>query len=268
MIRRRHASAWRVVPAAPVVISAAFGVVLFLLPTSTEGASPVIESGRQLFATQCASCHAADGSGIADRGPSLLAEGEAATDFVLRTGRMPLAAPGIQARRGPVRYSEEEIVALVAYVGSIGSGPDIPAVDIVDADITNGGELYRLNCAACHVASGAGAPIGGGRHAPNVLEATPTEIAEAIVVGPGSMPVFGSFTDQDTADVAGYIRQLAAQRPTGARDFGGAGPAAEGLAAWLLALAPMIALTRWIGSPKEGRDRALDDLDPAEEGAG
>ena len=28
------------------------------------------------------------------------------------------------------------------------------------------------------------------------------------------------------------------------------------LAAWLLGLVPLIALTRWIGTPHEGRDRA------------
>jgi len=39
---------------------------------------------------------------------------------------------------------------------------------------------------------------------------------------------------------------------------------AEGLAAWLLALVPLIALTRWIGSPHSGRhaddDRSDGDL--------
>ena len=50
---------------------------------------------------------------------------------------------------------------------------------------------------------------------------------------------------------------------TGVDDFGGAGPVAEGLAAWLLALLPLIALTRWIGTPHEGRDAPLepDDAD-------
>ena len=38
------------------------------------------------------------------------------------------------------------------------------------------------------------------------------------------------------------------------RDFGGVGPVGEGLGAWLLALLPLVALTRWIGSPHQGRD--------------
>jgi len=40
---------------------------------------------------------------------------------------------------------------------------------------------------------------------------------------------------------------------------------AEGLAAWLLALLPLVALTRWIGTPHEGRDAPVE---PAEEPEG
>ncbi|MEO6571521.1 MAG: c-type cytochrome [Ilumatobacteraceae bacterium] len=258
----RRSGVWGLLPGIPVIAAVVFGLAMWVTPTPTALADPVVEGGRQLYLTQCASCHATEGSGIDGRGPSLLHEGGAATDFVLRTGRMPLAAPGQQAVRGPVRYDEHEIVSLVAYVSSIGDGPDITAVDITGADITRGGDLYRLNCAACHVASGAGAPIGAGRHAPNVLDATPTQIAEAIVVGPGSMPVFGSFDGADIDDVAAYVRALAADDATGARSFGGAGPVAEGLAAWLLALVPLIAITRWIGAPKEGRD--ADEEEEAE----
>ena len=224
--------------------------------------------GADLFAGQCSSCHGLDGLGVEGRGPSLEHEGEAAADFVLRTGRMPLAAPNLQARSGPVRYSEEQIVALVEHVGSLGDGPAIPDVDVTGADIGNGGNLYRLNCAACHVASGAGASIGSNRRAPNLTEATPVEVGEAIIVGPGSMPVFSSLTDTDIADIASYVEDLDDQDTTAARKFGGAGPAAEGLAVWLLALVPLLALTRWIGRPKDGRDHPTgsDGADPDADG--
>ena len=211
-------------------------------------------SGAELYATQCASCHGVDGQGIEDRGPGLVEEGRAAVDFVLRTGRMPMADPNMQARRGPVRYTEEQIVALVDYAGSFGDGPDIPEVSTADADLAAGGALYRLNCAACHVASGGGAAIGGGRVAPSLMESTPTEIGEAILVGPGAMPTFGSFSAADIDDVAAYVDDLQERRTTSVESFGGAGPVAEGLAAWLLGLIPIVALTRWIGSPHEGRD--------------
>lgn len=270
MRRRRIASQFLI--AIPVAAAAVVGVLSVGGAASTRGtaeASSTLASagastqralGARLFAEQCSSCHGLDGLGVEDRGPSLEHEGEAAADFVLRTGRMPLAAPNLQARSGPVRYSEEQIVALVEHVGSLGDGPAIPDVDVTGADIGNGGNLYRLNCAACHVASGAGASIGSSRRAPNLTEATPVEVGEAIIVGPGSMPVFSSLTDTDIADIASYVEDLDDQDTTAARKFGGAGPAAEGLAVWLLALVPLLALTRWIGRPKEGRDHPPDEV--------
>jgi ubiquinol-cytochrome c reductase cytochrome c subunit len=158
-----------------------------------------------------------------------------------------------------VRYTEAEIVALVDFAGAFGDGPDIPVVDASAGDLAAGGELYRLNCAACHVASGAGAAIGGGREAPALTESTPTQIGEAVLIGPGAMPVFGTFSQQDINDVAAYIVDLQEGDTTAPEDFGGAGPVAEGLAAWLLALLPIIAFTRWIGTPHEGRDEPVEE---------
>ncbi|MGI9053107.1 MAG: cytochrome bc1 complex diheme cytochrome c subunit [Ilumatobacteraceae bacterium] len=222
-------------------------------------AAPAADLGRTLYRTHCTSCHGVDGQGVQDRGPTLATEGEAAVDFVLRTGRMPMADPDMQANRGPVQFSEEEIVALVGYAGAFGDGPGIPTVDAANGDVARGGETYRLNCAACHVASLAGAPIGGGRAAPSLMESTATEIGEATLIGPGAMPVFGGLTDQDRDDVAAYIGQLQERnRGDVLRDFGGVGPVGEGLAAWLLALVPLVALTRWIGSPHQGRDEGAN----------
>lgn len=219
--------------------------------------APGGDLGAQLYATQCASCHGTDGTGVARRGPPLTTEGRASVDFAVRTGRMPLPDPDLQARRRRVRYSEEEIQALVDYAGAFGSGPDIPVVDPGAGDLAAGGTLYRLNCAACHVASGAGAAIGGSREAPELMASTPVEIGEAILVGPGAMPSFGSsFSPEDINDVARYILDLQERGTTAASEFGGAGPVAEGLAAWLLGLVPLIAFTRWIGSPHEHRDTA------------
>jgi ubiquinol-cytochrome c reductase cytochrome c subunit len=242
------------IPAVPAVIVGVSSLVAHeSRPTQT-----VDSLGAGLYATQCASCHGVEGEGVEDRGPALRSEGRAAVDFVLRTGRMPLAVPNIQPSRGPVRYSEEEIVALVDYAGALGDGPDIPVVDPAAGDLAEGGVLYRLNCAACHVTSGAGAAIGGGFEAPDLMASTPTEIGEAILVGPSVMPAFGTFSEQDINSVAAYIDDLQRMETTGPNDFGGAGPVAEGLAAWLLGLIPLVAFTRWIGRPHEGRDAPIE----------
>jgi ubiquinol-cytochrome c reductase cytochrome c subunit len=248
----------KVVLAIPAVAAAVAGITSFSGSAEPTARQTDDSLGAELYAAQCATCHGVEGEGVEDRGPSLRTEGRASVDFVLRTGRMPLAAPNIEPGRGPVRYTEEEIVALVDYAGALGTGPDIPVVDPSAGDLAEGGVLYRLNCAACHVTSGAGAAIGGGLEAPDLMDATPTEIGQAIIVGPGAMPVFGSFSEQDINSVAAYIGDLEARDTTAPHDFGGAGPVAEGLAAWLLGLIPLIAFTRWIGTPHEGRDTPVE----------
>lgn len=252
---------------AALVGASAVAALVFALADTGVGRAQQAEDdlGATLYTNQCSGCHGVGGRGIEDRGPSLEHEGAAAVDFVLRTGRMPLASPEMQATRGPVRFTEVEIEALVEHVGRLGTGVGIPDVDPLVGDVSKGGELYRLNCAACHVASGSGAPIGGGYRAPNLRDSTPTQIGQAILIGPGSMPVFGSFTEDDINSVAAYIGELNDEHSTGASSFGGVGPVAEGLAAWLLALVPLIALTRWIGSPRSGRDNAIGDGDEGDD---
>lgn len=55
-----------------------------------------VEQGKQLFLEGCSSCHGLAAQGASD-GPSLIGVGAAAVDFQVGTGRMPLAAPGVQA---------------------------------------------------------------------------------------------------------------------------------------------------------------------------
>ena len=65
------------------------------------GPAPATMSARRCTPTGCASCHGVDGEGVEDRGPTLRTEGRAAVNFVLRTGRMPLADSRHPARPRP-----------------------------------------------------------------------------------------------------------------------------------------------------------------------
>ena len=256
-------AALRWMAALPIAIAGSFlAWMLIVDPAGATGTEPAAD-GPALYRVHCATCHGVDGTGVTDRGPSLLHEGRASADFALRTGRMPLADSAMQPSRGPVRLSEAQITALVDYLGELGDGPDIPSVDPTSGSLADGARLFRLNCAACHVASGAGAAIGDGGIAPSLMESTPTQVGEAVLIGPGAMPIFGALTDDDLDDVAAYVERLQDDNTTGALSLGCVGPVAEGLAPIAIGLGAIIALTRWIGAPADaGADHTTGTDEP------
>jgi ubiquinol-cytochrome c reductase cytochrome c subunit len=207
-----------------------------------EGAA-VADDAARLYLQNCASCHGPKGEGTSN-GPSLAGVGAASVDFYLRTGRMPLAGPGQPAVRGEPRFSEEQIQALVAYVTSTagGGGPEVPAVQ-GGGDVRRGWELYTANCAACHAATGGGNAVGGGFAAVGLGRATPTEIGEAMAIGPGAMPVF-EFEGAERDDIVAYIEYLRSEPPPGGVPIGGNGPVSEGFVAVAVGL-PLAILAAW-----------------------
>lgn len=211
----------------------------------TGGAAP--PDGQVLYLTGCAGCHGAAGEGTA-QGPTLVGVGAAAADFMLRTGRMPLAAPTPQAPSKPPAYDDAEIRALVDHVAGFGPGPAIPEVDLEQADLQLGGELYRANCAACHAASGVGGALSSGRDAPSLHQVAPTQVAEAVRIGPGQMPVFSedTFDDHELDSIVRYVRYLGGPEAPGGAALGGAGPIAEGFVAVLGGLGALVLIARWI----------------------
>jgi ubiquinol-cytochrome c reductase cytochrome c subunit len=205
--------------------------------------------GAAVYAAGCAACHGPGGEGTAN-GPPLTNAGTAAVDFVLRTGRMPLPAPNEPARRGRSIFAEEDIRALVAYVGSFGPGPSIPPVDVTNGpDIAAGRAQYVATCAACHGAGGSGDAVGGGAIAPALLNTAPQQVGEAIRIGPGQMPAFSSdqVTDAELSQIAAYLQFLrTSEASPGGEPVGGVGPVAEGFVGWIVYLAGLLLVTRWI----------------------
>ena len=234
-------------------VGAADGAALPLRQPSDDAQ---VQRGRDLFVTGCATCHGVDAKGRTlqngVRAPSLYGVGEASADFQLRTGRMPLASPNAQAVRKPTVYPDDEIDALVAYVGTLvgpgGPGPAIPEVDVANADLAEGGELFRANCAACHNASGAGGALSQGRAAPTLWDATATELVEAMRTGPGQMPVFGpdALTTDEADNVAAYALTLSDRESRGGFDLGAVGPVPEGFVAWVALTTVLFGAMRWI----------------------
>jgi ubiquinol-cytochrome c reductase cytochrome c subunit len=187
-------------------------------------------AGRTLYLRSCAMCHGQSGEGT-QSGPSLIGVGAAAADFYLRTGRMPLTTEKAEANGGPVQFDPAQIADLDAYVGSLGPGPTIP--DVSPGELTSGRELYLQDCAACHGSSAVGYTQVGGRTAPSLMNSSPETIAEAIRVGPNTMPQFPeSVLDKEQVDsIVSYVQQLQhpAVRGQGGATIGRLGPTTETL---------------------------------------
>lgn len=251
-------------------------------PAAAGEDEPLLETGAELYTTGCAGCHGADGEGVriiepgdglggeetgpADgpgelRGPSLQNSGAAGAYYYLATGRMPLANPDDQPRRKEPAYDEAEIAALVAYVATLGDGPPVPDVDLDDADVAHGGELYRLNCQACHSAFGSGGALSYGRAAPNLHSAEPTETAAAVRVGPGQMPVFGPevFGDDELDDLVAYVEYLRTPANPGGAQIGRNGPVPEGFVAWGFGIGVLLLVVAWIGGRSPISARRTDE---------
>lgn len=222
----------------------------------------LVERGAQLYATGCSSCHGPDGEGVevddgGAGGPSIVDAGEAGAYFFLSTGRMPLANSEEQPTRKDPAYAPDEIDALVAYVASLGDGPALPQVDTSDADLAEGGRIYRANCQACHSASGSGGALSYGRAAPALQPATDEQVAAAVRVGPGQMPVFGddAIDDDDLDDLIRYVGFLRTPEDPGGLPIGRTGPIPEGFVAWIVGIPAFLLLTVWIGTRSPIRPR-------------
>ena len=87
---------------------------------------------------------------------------------------------------------------------------------------------------------------------PELHNATSTQIAEAVRVGPGLMPAFGTAAvgDRQLSDLASYVRYLAHPEDRGGQPLWHLGPFAEGFVAWAIGMVALIFTIRWIGERK------------------
>jgi ubiquinol-cytochrome c reductase cytochrome c subunit len=212
-----------------------------------------IAAGRKLFLANCSTCHGLGAEGR-DRAPSLVGVGAAAADFQVGTGRMPLPNSGPQAPRvNKVKFSEEQISQLAAYVGSLGPGPAIPEPEQYDpaqGNASDGALIFRTNCAMCHNFAGKGGALTRGKYAPNLKGTTPKHIYEAMITGPQSMPVFNDQTlpTQSKRDVIAYLKSVEDNKSPGGFSMGLIGPVSEGMVVWTFGLGLLIGCAIWLGA--------------------
>lgn len=213
--------------------------------------SQTIDEGKKLFLANCASCHGKNAEGTANA-PTLIGVGSAAVDFQVGTGRMPAQASGPQAEVKPVQFKQEDIDAMAAYVASLAPGPETPTADYLakDGDLRKGGELFRINCAMCHNAVGAGGALTQGKYAPSLKNTSAAHIYEAMVTGPQNMPVFSNtnLSVEDKTNIISYLQYVQENPSIGGEELGNLGPVNEGLFAWLAMLGGIVLITIWLGA--------------------
>jgi ubiquinol-cytochrome c reductase cytochrome c subunit len=211
--------------------------------------SAAADDGKQLFGRYCAKCHGPDARGLATLGPSLHGVGALAADFYLRTGYMPLNEPGIQPRRSRLLLGPAEIDALVRYVASLGRGPAVPRPQPQRGDVSEGMALFRAHCAGCHQIVAQGGYITDAVP-PALGDATPTQIAEAVRIGPYVMPRFpaSAISNRQLDSIIRYVRYAQHPDNRGGWALGNIGPIPEGLVSWFIAGTVLLATCLLIGT--------------------
>lgn len=116
--------------------------------------------------------------------------------------------------------------------------------------LAEGMQLFSLNCAQCHDASGSGGMLSHGFIVPSMSQATATQAAEAMRVGPAPMPIFGpkQLTDQQVSAIANYVQYLRRPADRGGLGIAHFGPVPEGFVGIVIGLFVMLIASRLIGT--------------------
>jgi ubiquinol-cytochrome c reductase cytochrome c subunit len=182
----------------------------------------------------------------------MIGVGAASVDFQVGTGRMPGQGSGPQLPKKKVQFTDDQILLMAAYVASLAPGPAMPDPKYLEAtgNVSHGGELFRINCAMCHNAVGAGGALTEGKYAPMLNNIEAKHVYQAMVIGPQNMPVFNdsNLTPEDKQDIITYLAYLDANPSAGGFELASLGPVAEGLFIWIFGLGGIIAITVWLGA--------------------
>jgi mono/diheme cytochrome c family protein len=178
-----------------------------------------------------------------------------------------IAAPSLKAEHNPgvVLMAEEVGPSHMPSFARVLSVPEMRAVaDYVSGqlatmplgggDVTDGGKLFRIYCAACHQTAARGGAIAiAGVNAPDITDISPAIVAGVIRWGPGPMPSFppGVLDDKQLASIVDYVEFLQQAPKPGGSSLNWYGPTAEGFVAWIFVLG-LIVTTVWIEKGGKG----------------
>lgn len=189
-------------------------------PVVTTGSSFNLSRGKELFASNCASCHGANGDGQSSAAASLLPRPADLTANHYAPQRVASALwNGVAGTAMPAwrDLPQRDLQALTSFVVSLNQD----RVTEANADatlVTKGSQIFAANCTTCHGPQG-----GGDGPAATALQPRPTNFhierpteahaLSAITDGiPGtSMPSWKTkLDDEDRRAVVAYLRSLSA----------------------------------------------------------
>jgi ubiquinol-cytochrome c reductase cytochrome c subunit len=234
-----------------VIIAYGDSAIIYKAPSSA-----LVTLGNALFQQNCASCHGTEANGVPANGvtgayPDLVGLGPATIDFWVDSGRMPATDPrSIQASRRVPRLDPKEALAVAAWVNSLSpSYPDIPNPNLKIANVSEGFELFALNCASCHTIEGDGDALASSTFSPSLRHVPAFQVAEAIRTGPGNMPRFtGNLSDYQVNDIVKYVTtEIQHPNNPGGFGLGGLGPVAEGFVGLALGVGVLAVVGVWVG---------------------
>jgi ubiquinol-cytochrome c reductase cytochrome c subunit len=248
----------------------AIAVVLLSTPAALAAPRAEVQRGEQLYGRYCVACHGPNGSGRTTPssigggpgrdqtvqpglGPSLHGVGALAADFYLSAGYMPLRRIGIQPRRSRLLLGPREIDALIAYVSSLGPGSAVPRPNPDRGNLSEGQLLFSRNCAGCHQVVARGGYVTGAVPPP-LDQATTTQIAEAVRVGPYVMPTFSKkrLSDRQLDSIIRYVEWAKHPDDRGGWSLGDVGPVPEGLVTGFIGMSVLVAFCMVIGRRLRG----------------
>jgi ubiquinol-cytochrome c reductase cytochrome c subunit len=234
-----------------------------VLTSSSGGSAAQLALGKTLFEETCSTCHGVNAGGSA-LAPNLRGVGSATVDLWISSGWMPLAQPTAEPIKKPALFDRQQTVAIANYVASLtnNSGIAIPSVNLKNASVAEGFDLFSLNCAPCHTITGAGDALSNGLSAPPLHGLSPEEVTEAIITGPQNMPRFspGALTKKQVADVVAYVTTYI-EHPSnpGGLGLGGVGPVAEGFIGLFVGVGACMLAGLWIGERTRRSDEVGED---------
>ena len=220
------------------------------MPSANSGAQNATQSGtvgapasdgRAIFVLRCAQCHGFRGEGVSGvvsiGGPNIQAvhdPGDVLWAMEVGPSHMP---------QFPYILSVPQMRAVADYVTK-----NLAAIPLGGGDLTEGGRLFRRECAPCHQPSVRGGALAfNGINAPALTGKSAAIVAGAIRWGPGPMPAFppSVLSDQQLNSIVRYVEYVQQPPAPSGTPMNWLGPVAEGFAGWI-GLFSLLGFAVWI----------------------